>query len=228
MQSSTPLALTAKTREQATYEALREAVIEGRWGQGEPLVGSRVADEIGVSRITVANALKRLAGEGFVHLIPHKGAIVARLEPTEVREIYLMRAELEALAAREASRRIHPDQLRTLRAANDELGRLAALQADVRTLRVADRAFHQQMHAIAEMPFLAETLRNLTDQCEGYRARLLDQRPVFIPNPGRHALVLTALAAGDPAAADAMREHIVNGMRAVLANLGDDRAEQSA
>lgn len=219
-----PVSLHAKTREQAAYEALRQAVVEGRWGQGEPLVGSRVADEIGVSRITVANALKRLAGEGFVHLVPHKGAVVARLEPTEVREIYLMRAELEALAAQEAARRIRPDDLSALDAANHEIGRLGALRADIGMLRAADRAFHRQVHAIAGMPFLAETLRNLADQCEGYRARLLDQRPIFVPAPARHAPILNALAARDPAAAETAREHVLNGMRAVLANLDDDQS----
>lgn len=221
------LIAASKTREQATYEALRQAIIEGRWGQGEPVIGSRVAEEIGVSRITVANALKRLAGEGFVHLTPHKGAVVARLEPSEAREIYLMRAELEALAADEAARWVRPEELAGLRAANDEIGRLRDQGAEVRDLRAADRAFHQRLHPIARMPFLAETLRNLADQCEGYRARLLDQRPIFVPGPERHEPILTALAAGS-GAAEEMRQHVLNGMRAVLANLEGEPAARSA
>lgn len=227
MQSFPSLIAASKTREQATYEALRQAIIEGRWGQGEPVVGSRVADEVGVSRITVANALKRLAGEGFVHLTPHKGAVVARLEPSEVREIYLMRAELEALAADEAVRRVRPEDLAALRAANDEIGRLRVQADPVRDLRAADRAFHRRLHAIAQMPFLAETLRNLADQCEGYRARLLDQRPIFVPGPERHEPILAALAGGG-GAAEEMRRHVLNGMRAVLANLDGEPAARLA
>ncbi|MDQ3781174.1 MAG: GntR family transcriptional regulator [Chloroflexota bacterium] len=218
MQSPGPLAIAAKTREQATYEALRRAIVEGRWGQGEPLVGSRLADELGVSRITVMNALKRLAGEGFVQLSPHKGAVVARWKAADVREIYLMRAELEALVAREAARRIQPDDLVALRGANDAIGALVTRGAPVRDLRAADRRFHQQLYAVARMPFLAETLGNLADQCEGFRARLLDQRPIFVPTPERHLPILTALTANGDLAAAAMREHVLNGMRAVLAS----------
>lgn len=218
MQSTAPGAISAKTREQATYEALRQAIVAGRWGQGEPIVGSRVAEEFGVSRITVMNALKRLAGEGFVQLSPHKGAVVARWKAADVREIYLIRAELEALVAREAARRIQPDDLAALSTANDDIGDLVARNAEVRELRAADRRFHQRLYAVARMPFLAETLDNLADQCEGFRARLLDQRSTFVPIPERHVPILEALASDGDLAAAAMREHVLKGMRAVLSS----------
>ena len=214
--------LAFKTREQATYEALRRAIVEGRWGQGDTLVVSRLAEELGVSRITVANALKRLSGEGFVQLEPHKGAVVARLDPNEVREIYLMRGELEALAAREAAGRVTPANLADLRRLNDELGRLREAGATIAELRAVDWRFHARLRAIANMPHLAQTLKNLADQCEGYRARLLDERPQLVPSPQRHAALLGALERRDAAAAaEAMREHILKGMRAVLANLNE-------
>ena len=108
MHSIGPVSLDFKTREQAAYESLRQAIIQGRWGPDEPLVVSRIASDLGVSRITISSALKRLAGEGFVSLRPHKEAVVARLDPGGVREIYAMRAQLEELGAREAAERITP------------------------------------------------------------------------------------------------------------------------
>jgi DNA-binding GntR family transcriptional regulator len=214
--------LAFKTREQAAYEAVRGAIVEGRWGQRQPLVVSHLADELGVSRITVANALKRLAGEGFVELTPHKGAIVAALDPVAIREVYLMRAELEALSAREAAGRVQSADLADLAAINDEIGRLAAGGATVGELRRADRRFHARLRAIAGMPLLAQTLQNLADQCEGYRARLLDDRAQVLPSPARHRPIVDALAARDAATAgEAMREHVFFGMRAVLATLDE-------
>ena len=215
------MTLDFKTREQAAYEALRRAIIQGRWGQGEPLVVSRVATELGVSRITVANALKRLSGEGFVQLTPHKEATVARLEPSDVREIYLMRAELEALAAREAAARALPRDLDDLRTLNAELGHLLSQsEPDVRAVRAADLAFHRRMRQIPAMPLLAKTLENLADQCEGYRARLLDLRQIAMPSVERHVPIIAALAAHDGVlAAERMREHVLEGMEAVLAVL---------
>lgn len=226
--------LTFKTREQATYEAVRRAIVEGRWGQGQPLVVSRLAEELGVSRITVANALKRLSGEGFVQLEPHKGAVVARLDPDEVREIYLMRGELEALSAREAAGRVTAADRDDLGALNAELGALRASGATIAELREVDLRFHIRLRAVARMPHLAHLLKNLADQCEGYRARLLDERPQLVPTPERHLPVLAALERRDAAAAaEAMREHILGGMRAVLANIdeggkGNERNEAEA
>ncbi len=223
MQPATRLTVDLKTREEATYEVLRRAIVEGRWGQGEPLVGSRLSDELGVSRITVANALKRLSAEGFVQLTPHKEAIVAHLDPAQVREIYLMRTELEALAIREATLRMTPTDLKNLHAMNDEIGRRHDAEASIAELRTLDWAFHHRLRIVSGMPLLSQTLKNLADQCEGYRARLLDERPLIVPSSERHAAILSALEARDATAAStAMREHVLGGMRAVIATIDDE------
>jgi DNA-binding GntR family transcriptional regulator len=217
MQSAIDL-VEFKTREQAAYEALRHAIIQGRLGPGEPMVVSRLATDLGVSRITVANALKRLSGEGFVLLTPHKEAVVTPLEPNGIREIYLMRAELEALSAAEAAPRATAGDLADLSALNGEIGRCKdAPVFDIRAIRSADLAFHQRMRAIPDMPYLAQTLQNLADRCESYRARTLDERQLVIPGPERHNRILAALETKDaPEAAEAMREHVLEGMEAVL------------
>lgn len=223
MQSATPPIelLEVQTREQATYDALRRAITQGRWGPDEKLVGSRLALDLGVSRITIANALKRLAAEGFVRLTPHKEAVVARLDPAEIREIYLMRAELDALAAREAATRMTPADFLAIDALNDEIGLLSAEPGvAVARLRAADRHFHNRVRAIAAMPRLAETLETLADRCEYYRARLLDPGLLSLPRPQRHGPLLAALRAGDAeASAGAMRRHVLGGMQLILSKL---------
>lgn len=221
MQSQPIAAVEFKTREQATYESIRRAIIEGQLGQGERLVVSRIANDIGVSRITVANALKRLAGEGFVHLTPHKEGMIVPLDARAVREIYLMRAELEALSARESATRVSPADIQALRVLNDELYRLPAeSEADMRELRRVDFEFHRRMRAIASMSLLAKTLENLADRCEAYRARLLDHHLVYIPAAERHEPILSALERNDAeGVGPLMRQHVLEGMTAVLAEL---------
>jgi DNA-binding GntR family transcriptional regulator len=230
MQSTGTLTVEFKTREQAAYEALRRAIIQGRWGQGETLVVSHLAAELGVSRITVANALKRLAGEGFVLLTPHKEAAIAPLEPKDVREIYLMRAELEALSAREAALCVTPLDLEELHALNAEIGRLRAQpEPDIRAIRAVDLAFHKRLRQIPAMPHLAHTLENLADQCEAYRARLLDLRQLAMPTAERHLPILAALEAQDASlVAERMRVHVLEGMEAVLAALSRDGSSRPA
>lgn len=208
-----------RTREQDVYDHLRRAITEGRWGPDDPIVGSRVAENLGVSRITVANALKRLAGEGFVRLTPHREAFVAPISPGEIEEIYVMRAALEAEAAAYAARKATPADVEDLRRFNGQIGQ-AHHPGDIRAIRVADLAFHARMRALSGMPRLVASIANLVDQGEYYRARLLDSRGILTPEPRVHEDLLDALAANDAERAGAyMREHVLRGMRSVLAAL---------
>lgn len=208
--------LEFRTREQLVYDFLRRAITEGRWGPDDPIIGSRVAAELGVSRITIANALKRLAGEGFVRLTPHKEAVVAPLMPSEIEEIYVMRAALEAEAASIGARRATAEDIAHPRAMNERL-RQVEDSADTATLRRLDLALHAALRDLAGMPRLAATIVNLVDQCEYYRARLLDVHHILRPTARRHEPLLAALEAHDAARAHAlMYEHVVEGMRSVL------------
>jgi DNA-binding GntR family transcriptional regulator len=241
MQYATDFRVETKTREQATYEVLRRAIIQGRWTDNEPLVASRLATELGVSRITVANAFKRLSGEGFIKLVPHKEAVVAPLDRTDIRQIYLMRAELEALSAREATLHVDQRDLDELHAINTKLGKIEQsakrdvrdMQAighsptwrgvdegDVRDMRAIDFAFHRRLRQVAAMPLLASTLDNLADQSEGYRARLLDSFQIAMPTTSRHQPILAALESRDAAAAaEYMRQHVLEGMEVIMTML---------
>lgn len=212
-----------KTREQAAYEGIRAAIVDGRLEQGTLINVSRLADSMGTSRITVGNALKRLSGEGFVLLRPHREAIIAPIDPGLIREIYLMRAELEALAGREEARLITDQDLADLIEINNEIARIREVTPlDVRALRAADVAFHRRLRVIAQMPLLNQTLENLADRCEAFRARLLDSRYRVLPAPYRHAAILEALERRDPdATASAMRRHLLDGMDAILELLLD-------
>src|SRR5258708_1346379 len=84
-----------RTLEEQTYQRLREGITRGTLAPGTKLVGSQLSLDLGVSRITVANALKRLASEGFVVVTPHKEAVVAALDPTSLREVFDIRNALE-------------------------------------------------------------------------------------------------------------------------------------
>jgi len=218
MQYATDFRVDVKTREQAAYEALRSAITEGRFAEGEPLVGSRIATELGVSRITVANAFKRLSAEGFIKLVPHKEAIVAPLDREDIRQIYLIRAELEALSARESATRVTIADIAELRRINRDLELAESVtEPDMRQLRGIDIGFHRYLRRISGMPMLISTLDNLADQGEGYRARLLDTRFLVIPTADRHEPIIASLEHHDShLAAEAMREHVFQGLDAFM------------
>lgn len=213
------------TREQAAYDAIRAAIIAGQWHPGESLVVSRIAIDLGISRIPVANAIKRLSSEGFLVLRPHKEAVIAPLDPAEVREIYLMRAALESMVMRDAASRATPADIAALHVLNDELGEMRRQpETTMSELRRVDRAFHDRMREIARMRRCAQLLMNLADQCEYYRACLLDNSRLAAPTPARHAALIAAVERHDPdEAAQLMETHVIEGMEMILASLADAR-----
>lgn len=212
-----------KTREQAAYDMLRQAIITGRWRPGESLVISRIAQDIGMSRIPVTNAMKQLASEGFIRMRPHQEAVIASLNPAEIREIYLMRAALEALAIEEAVERVSDADITDVTALNDAIGRAASQPGvTIQELRSLDAAFHTRMRDIARMPHVSKTLLNLADQCEYYRVFLLDSHQIAQPSAERHQPLIDALAASQAdTARTLMRRHVLEGMHLILAGVDD-------
>lgn len=110
---------------EAVYRHLKALLLSGRFAPGERLSEPLLAQELGVSRTPVREALMRLAEEGLVELVPGKGARVRAFSPEEVEEVYGVRALLEGEAAREAALRATPWELAELEArlrAIDEAG----------------------------------------------------------------------------------------------------------
>jgi DNA-binding GntR family transcriptional regulator len=77
---------------------IREAIINGDFKPGERLKQSELADSLGVSRMPVREAFRKLESEGLILLEPHKGAIVKSIHAADIEEIYTLRAELEKMA----------------------------------------------------------------------------------------------------------------------------------
>src|SRR3954462_13104423 len=78
-----------------TVEALRERILRGDYPEGEPLRQDALADELGVSRIPVREALRQLEAEGLVTFNPHRGAVVSSLSLDEIVELFELRADIE-------------------------------------------------------------------------------------------------------------------------------------
>ncbi|MCA1025922.1 GntR family transcriptional regulator [Cytobacillus kochii] len=77
---------------------LREAIIKGQFKPGERLKQSDLAEKLGVSRMPIREALRKLESEGLITLVPHKGAIVKTIHLSDLQEVYTLRAQLEKMA----------------------------------------------------------------------------------------------------------------------------------
>jgi DNA-binding GntR family transcriptional regulator len=190
------------------YEEVRQAIIELRLKPGEPLREATMADQLGVSKTPVREALARLEQEGLVETTSFKGAVVSGYSSTDLQEIYELRELLEGAAARAAAASASEETLRRLAvlvaesaelAANDDLEGLAAL------LGAFDLLIYEQV--------ANERIRALIENLKAHLARI---GRLTEDIPGRvkasveeHAAIVEAIAAHDPDGAErAMRTHI--------------------
>ena len=88
------------------FDVLMNAIMQGQLSPGERLLEVQLADEMGVSRTPVREAIRRLELEGFVVMVPRKGAYVAGLSIDDVESVYEIRTALETLAVRLAAQRM--------------------------------------------------------------------------------------------------------------------------
>ncbi len=194
-------------------DALREAILAGRYAPGERLIEDRLATEYGGSRVPVREALKTLAGEGLVTLAPHRGACVADLGSGLIDELVEVRATLEGLNARLAARRRDPTVLPLLRDVL-ERGNRAAPHATPAELAALNSEFHELLARAGSNRILQDIMRTLRERTEmAFRRNTAARAP---DDWREHAQILAAVVDGDEELATLMAtRHVRNAAEAL-------------
>ena len=194
-----------RTSPKDAYDLILEAIDTGIYKPGDRLVESELADRFGVSRTPIREALQRLETQSLLTR-DGRSLIVASLDHSQLAELYVVRGELEGLAARLAARHATPEEVRVLR---DMLDADHALVNDPHAMSRANRRLHKQIHLASHNRFLVQQL----DLVHRSMALLAS---TSIAADGRsqdtlkeHAMIVEAIEAGDGEAADrALRDHI--------------------
>ncbi len=156
---------TAKTRQEAAAEALREAIVDGIYAPGQRLRQQELARQYGCSIIPIREALHQLAAEGFVVLDPPRGARVAAFNGRMLEEIFEVRIALERIAVQRAAERMNPEVADRTRQILGRMERPGLSPAEWVRL---DWEFHDSLCACAEQEFLRKLISNLRRQMEPY------------------------------------------------------------
>jgi DNA-binding GntR family transcriptional regulator len=197
-------------------QTLRARVLDGQLPPGTRLGQEQIARELSVSRIPVRDALGQLAHERLITVVPNSGAMVTRLEESELVETYRIREALEPLALAESATRVTDLQLA---AVDREVARMGSLgggdggdgDGDGRAWLEHDRRFHAACTAAAGMPRLMELIESLRNLTQAYRVAL---RRLLTPADleeirDEHRMIASALHVRDPDVAEAvMRTHL--------------------
>ena len=137
------------------YALILEAIDAGVYKPGDRLVESELAERLGVSRTPVREALQRLETQSMLTR-DGRSLIVASLDHNQLSELYVVRTELEGLAARLAARHASDEEIRVLKAMAADDYRL--LGGDPRALSRANKRFHKQIHLASHNRFPVQQL----------------------------------------------------------------------
>jgi len=180
--------------------ALRQGIVNGDYPPGERLTEDRLAEDFGVSRNPVREALRVVEAEGFVIMVPRRGAFVASPDATTIADMFAVRARLETLAARLAAERATATDVAGLRALLDDaraatdrvdFGKVAELNSELH-LRVIEISGNRWLASIASALYLY--VRWIFRIGAAHRA----------PHSWiEHIRLVDAIEAGDPDAAEA-------------------------
>ena len=190
-------------------EVIEEEVATGKLAPGTHLDEIELARRFGVSRTPIREALSLLAGEGMVDIRPRRGAVVAQITPQRLVEMFEVMAELEAMCARLAARRMGPTELDALEQAHEGC-RSTAQKLDSDGYFYANEHFHHAIYVASHNSFLSDQAHALQRRLRPYRRLQLRVRNRLAKSFEEHQAVLDALRDGDAdRAVAAIRSHVM-------------------
>jgi DNA-binding GntR family transcriptional regulator len=205
-----------KPLRELVFESLREAIINRQLEPGERMMEIQLAEEMGVSRTPVREAIRKLELEGLVVMVPRKGAYVAGLSLKEVADVFEIRRALEGLAAELAVDRITDAELENLERylvkIADEIDR-----GDLNKVIETDTDFHTLLYEASRNQRLSQIINNLREHIQRFRATSLS-------HPGRmkealeeHRRIVEAISSRDSETARRLaQEHIENAENSLM------------
>jgi len=220
---------------------IEEAIVSGELQPGSVLRQEQLSDRFGVSRTPVREALRKLAALGLVSFEPNRGVRVRTLTHEDLREAFLVRAELEALITEEAARKMTADALVEL---EDAEKRFARLTKEVRSHEPgggrrslmsdwmgANHAFHDVLYRTADLAYVESVSKAARRTFTGTTVwapvdEALDA--LYERNQAEHRAIRQALVAGSVAGArELAHEHVMHSfelLTTVLAHVSSDWA----
>ncbi|MDQ7092782.1 GntR family transcriptional regulator [Desulfosporosinus sp. PR] len=160
-----------KPLREIVFESMREAILSGVLEPGERLMEIQLAEEMGVSRTPVREAIRKLELENFVVMIPRKGAYVAGVSLKDVADVFEIRSALEGLAAGLAAERVTDEELEQMEQAL--FYRANEGEMDLEQIVKSDTDFHALVYKASRNDRLIQILANLREQIQRFRSTSL-------------------------------------------------------
>lgn len=208
-QEVAPSAVTT-IKVQEAYQALHRGIQVGHYPPGMRLLEVKLAVELGMSRTPVREAIRQLARDGIVEIVPKRGVTVRGWTPEEVEEAYALRAVLEGFCASRAATRMSPAAVTRLNELHLELERAVEREhPDVEELIRLNDQFHRAMVAGSGNATAMEIVPHAAEVSPSIKRAFWSTHRIRQTALVYHREIVEAIRAGDPIRAEAVaRSHI--------------------
>ena len=195
------------------FNTLRRAILKGELKPGERLMEITLADQLGVSRTPIREAIRKLELEGLVVMAPRKGAKVASITERDLNDV------MEVLAISLACERITREEMEKLEEIESRFQNLIE-EGNLTELAEVDVEFHDTIYNATNNKRLVQLLNNLREQMYRYRMEYLKDIAVRRTLAEEHRSICEALRARDEKKAlDYIKVHIDNQQKAIIRSL---------
>ena len=207
---------------QIAYNALRDSILSFKLQQGQIYNEMSVAQELGLSRTPVREALLRLSSESLITFLPRKGFIVTSYTQQDVEEIFELRLILESTIVRKITSNISKENIDELRR-HIKLQHCAAAKNDYHGFMLSDRTFHKIFFELAGNFKLIDIMSNSQDICHMMGVCYLKVDGLYKEAIQDHETIVESIEAGDANMAEAATsKHITRVKAAVIKTLTSD------
>lgn len=178
------------------FENLRTAILEGNLKAGQRLMEVQLAEQLGVSRTPIREAIRKLELEGLVVMLPRKGAYVASMSFKDLIDVLEIRASLEGLAASLASDRLRDGDIVELERIEKEFEK-SIREANIDNVLKKDVEFHEKIFLMASNKKLYNLTTSLWEQVHRFRVMYVSNYDASLSLVDEHNKILEAIKAGD-------------------------------
>ncbi|MBK6006331.1 GntR family transcriptional regulator [Ramlibacter ginsenosidimutans] len=209
-------------------QRLRQMLVEGRIAPGAKLNERELSELLHVSRTPLREAIKMLAAEGLVELLPHRGAIAVSLGEADILNTFEVMAGLEGMTGELAAQRITPAELAEIQAMQFEM-MATYTRRDLSGYYQLNARIHAAISAAAKNPVLSQVYQQVNARLQALRFRSNQDGEKWKRAVKEHEKMIEALAAHDGAAMrDVLQAHLRNKRDVVLEQLREEAKKQGA
>ncbi|MGE5491969.1 MAG: GntR family transcriptional regulator [Actinomycetota bacterium] len=205
---------------QEVAERLRQRIFAHELPPGTWIDEQKLAEQYGISRTPLREALKVLASEGLVELKPRRGCYVTEISAQDIDDIYPLMALLEGRCASEAVKRAKRSDIDDLKAIHEILER-SAVEGKIEAFFEANQEFHRKIQELAGNRWLLTVIQDLRKVLKLSRMHSLSIEGRLQQSLDEHRVIMAAILAGNAEQAEkAMHDHLLSG-REALARMQD-------